>query len=147
MATRLPLISIIVPAFNTGRVLSETLSSVCSQTFCNFEVIINVDDGSTDDTAAVARHFPATMCSWFAEGRPIAIQRSKSRRDGWNRMVYQMARLTTTLFYAGTHLMLALFLLPFTRFKSAGHVLQAYRICGFAWQLAGDTLHDIIASK
>ena len=53
----IPLVSVIVPAFNAGRVLAETLSSVRSQTFRDFEVIINVDDGSTDDTEAVSSLF------------------------------------------------------------------------------------------
>jgi glycosyltransferase involved in cell wall biosynthesis len=51
-----PLVSIVVPAFNGASVIEETLDSVCEQTFRDFEVII-VDDGSTDDTAVVAREF------------------------------------------------------------------------------------------
>jgi glycosyltransferase involved in cell wall biosynthesis len=49
-------ISIVIPAFNCGSVLAETLESVRAQTFRDFEVVI-VDDGSTDDTAQVVRRF------------------------------------------------------------------------------------------
>jgi glycosyltransferase involved in cell wall biosynthesis len=51
-----PPVSIIIPAFNCGSVIAETLESVRSQTFKDFEAIV-VDDGSTDDTASVVRGF------------------------------------------------------------------------------------------
>jgi glycosyltransferase involved in cell wall biosynthesis len=51
-----PLVSIVIPVFNCGSVLAETLESARAQTFRDFEVII-VDDGSTDDSAAIARRF------------------------------------------------------------------------------------------
>ena len=53
-----PLVSIIIPAFNAAPVLVEALESARVQTFQNFEAII-VDDGSTDDTAEIARRFCA----------------------------------------------------------------------------------------
>lgn len=46
----MPLISIIIPAYNVSPWLSATLHSVQAQTFTNWECII-VDDGSTDNPA------------------------------------------------------------------------------------------------
>ncbi|MBE6391536.1 MAG: glycosyltransferase family 2 protein [Lentisphaerae bacterium] len=43
----MPEISVIIPVFNTGIILKDTIDSVIAQTFSDFEVII-VDDGSTD---------------------------------------------------------------------------------------------------
>lgn len=49
-------VSCVVPVFNGSRYLAETLESLFSQTHPPFEVIV-VDDGSTDETGAVARAF------------------------------------------------------------------------------------------
>lgn len=46
-------VSCIVPAFNAGAFLNEALDSILQQTCRPREVII-VDDGSTDNTPAVA---------------------------------------------------------------------------------------------
>lgn len=51
-----PLVSIIVPAWNSQSTLGETLRSAAAQTYRAIEIII-VDDGSTDGTAAVAEAF------------------------------------------------------------------------------------------
>ena len=46
------LITVIVPTFNPSRQLQEAVESVLAQPLRELEVIV-VDDGSTDDTAAV----------------------------------------------------------------------------------------------
>jgi glycosyltransferase involved in cell wall biosynthesis len=48
-----PLVSVIVPCYNQARFLPEAVGSVLAQTYSNLECII-VDDGSTDETKAVA---------------------------------------------------------------------------------------------
>jgi glycosyltransferase involved in cell wall biosynthesis len=51
-----PRVTVIVPAHNYGHYLPHALDSVVAQTFTNWECLI-VDDGSTDDTTAVARRY------------------------------------------------------------------------------------------
>ena len=50
------LVSIIMPSYNTGRFIAESIESVQAQTYTNWELII-VDDCSTDDTDAVVAQY------------------------------------------------------------------------------------------
>ncbi len=50
MNERCPVFSIIIPAYNVGEYIEETLQSVYNQTFLDFEIIV-INDGSTDSTA------------------------------------------------------------------------------------------------
>lgn len=52
----MPIASIIVPAFNAAKTLQETLTSLQSQTFIDFEIIV-VDDGSTDATPILLKDY------------------------------------------------------------------------------------------
>jgi len=49
-----PPVSIIVPAYNEGKLLAETVGALLKMDYPTYEIIV-VDDGSTDDTRAVAR--------------------------------------------------------------------------------------------
>ncbi|MGH7893937.1 MAG: glycosyltransferase family 2 protein, partial [Candidatus Binatia bacterium] len=51
--TRAPRVSIVLASHNQARWLPQTLASVQAQTFTDWELLL-VDDGSTDETAAVA---------------------------------------------------------------------------------------------
>ena len=50
------LISVIIPTYNRAHLIGETIESVQSQTFENWECII-IDDGSTDDTASIVASY------------------------------------------------------------------------------------------
>jgi len=52
----LPEISVIVPSYNHGEFISETLNSIINQTFSKWECII-VDDGSSDNTRQVIQEY------------------------------------------------------------------------------------------
>ncbi len=49
-----PFVSIIVPVYNEGKVLKESIESLLELQYSNYEIII-VNDGSTDNTAKVAQ--------------------------------------------------------------------------------------------
>lgn len=52
----LPFFTIVIPTYNRAHFIGATLTSVLSQKFTAYEVLI-VDDGSTDDTKAVVTRF------------------------------------------------------------------------------------------
>lgn len=51
-----PLISVIIPVYNSANYIAETIDSVLNQTHSNWEVI-NVDDGSTDTSKEIIFDF------------------------------------------------------------------------------------------
>lgn len=54
--TQMPLISIIVPVYNTAKYLEQCLASICSQTLHDIEILC-VNDGSTDDSESIIKKF------------------------------------------------------------------------------------------
>lgn len=57
-----PLISILIPAFNAEIWIGDTIRSALEQTWRQKEIIV-VDDGSTDQTLAIARRFASDAVS------------------------------------------------------------------------------------
>ena len=53
-----PTVTIVIPLYDGGRFIAETLRSALAQSFRRFEVIV-VDDGSTDDGPAIVRDAPS----------------------------------------------------------------------------------------
>jgi cellulose synthase/poly-beta-1,6-N-acetylglucosamine synthase-like glycosyltransferase len=56
-----PFVSVLVPAFNEGSRIADTLRSILAVDYPNFEVLV-VDDGSQDDTLAVATEIAGRDC-------------------------------------------------------------------------------------
>src|SRR4051812_27741752 len=51
-ADAVPAVSVILPTYNRAKFLPQAFASIKAQTFTDWELVV-VDDGSTDDTAAV----------------------------------------------------------------------------------------------
>lgn len=75
------LVSVVIPAYNASATLDETLQSVRAQTYQTLEILV-VDDGSRDDTVAIAERHAA------ADPRIRVIQQENAgvaaaRNRGW----------------------------------------------------------------
>ena len=71
-----PLVSVIIPTFNRGYCLEESVRSVLQQSFTDFELIV-VDDGSTDNTLEVVAQFPAVKLLRLEENRGVSFARNR----------------------------------------------------------------------
>ncbi|MEZ6126158.1 MAG: glycosyltransferase family 2 protein [Planctomycetaceae bacterium] len=77
--TAAPKISVLVTVFNRELWLEQTLHSILSSTFTDFEVIV-VDDCSTDDSPMIARRVAE------ADHRILFVQNDANLGDYGNRM-------------------------------------------------------------
>lgn len=72
-----PLVSVVVPSYNNGPFIRETMLSILNQTYRHLEVIVS-DHGSTDDTWALLQPFALDP-----RVRLIQIPRSGRVADNW----------------------------------------------------------------
>jgi glycosyltransferase involved in cell wall biosynthesis len=71
------MISIIIPIYNRQHLIVETLTSIKSQTYTNWECII-VDDGSTDNTVAITKSVIKTDNRFQLFERPTNLKKGPS---------------------------------------------------------------------
>jgi glycosyltransferase involved in cell wall biosynthesis len=69
----LPLVSAVIPVHDGARFLPEALRSVLEQGYPRLEIIV-VDDGSTDESAAIARAHAGVLCLRQANGGVAAAR-------------------------------------------------------------------------
>lgn len=77
------LVSIIMPSWNTGRFLAESIRSVIAQTYKNWELLL-VDDCSTDNTEEVLRPFLSDSRIRFLKNETncgAALTRNRALRE------------------------------------------------------------------
>lgn len=72
---RQPMVSVVVACHNGGRTLPACLESLTALNYPAYEVLL-VDDGSTDDTAAIAARFPSVRLLRHAENLGLSAARN-----------------------------------------------------------------------
>lgn len=74
----LPKVSVIIPLYNAGEYLEETIQSVINQTYKNIELII-IDDGSTDNSLSIAQNYSNDFISVIQQ---VNLGASAARNHG-----------------------------------------------------------------
>jgi len=69
-------VSVIIPTFNRGYIVTEAIESVLSQSYKDFEIIV-VDDGSTDNTREVLDPYRDRIRYFYQENKGVAGARNK----------------------------------------------------------------------
>jgi glycosyltransferase involved in cell wall biosynthesis len=76
-----PLVSVVIPCYNQAHFLREAVESARRQTYPNVEIIV-IDDGSTDNTAAVAAALGVHCVQQENRGLPGARNRGLEESTG-----------------------------------------------------------------
>ena len=74
-----PKVSVVVAAYNTGAFLREALDSILAQTHPAYEIVV-VDDGSTDDTAAICHSYGRAIRYVYQHNQGISAARNAGIR-------------------------------------------------------------------
>ncbi len=82
------LVCIIMPSYNTGRFIAETINSVLAQTYENWELII-VDDCSTDNTDEVVATFNDKRIKYIKNEKNsgAAVSRNRALREAGGKWI------------------------------------------------------------
>jgi GT2 family glycosyltransferase len=67
-----PLVSVVVPVFNTKRYVRESLDSILDQTYLNLEVLV-MDDASTDGTSEILRAYDDPRLRYVRNERNLGL--------------------------------------------------------------------------
>ncbi|MBO7502640.1 MAG: glycosyltransferase family 2 protein [Paludibacteraceae bacterium] len=82
------LVSVIMPTYNCGRFIRESINSVLTQTYTDWELLI-VDDCSTDDTESIVRSYNDSRIRYTRneENLGAALTRNKALKNAKGRYI------------------------------------------------------------
>ena len=76
----IPVVSVIIPTYNCSPLLGGAIRSVLDQTVSDYEILV-IDDGSTDETAAVVERYGERVRYLRQENRGVAAARNLGIRS------------------------------------------------------------------
>src|SRR5437867_4937360 len=87
-----PKVSVVMPAYNAAAYLDESIGSILSQTFRDFEFII-VNDGSSDDTNSILDRYQKShkrIRVYHQENQGMIAARNRGCRVAWGQYIARM---------------------------------------------------------
>jgi glycosyltransferase involved in cell wall biosynthesis len=79
-----PSISVVIPSFNQGQYIEETILSILGQQYPNLEIIV-IDGGSTDNTVEILEQYSDQISYWHSKkdkGQADAINQGMNLSSG-----------------------------------------------------------------
>ncbi len=79
-----PLISIVIPSYNQGKYIEQTIVSILDQSYKNVEIII-IDGGSKDETVDIIKKYDHQISFWVSEpdrGQAHALNKGLEKCNG-----------------------------------------------------------------
>lgn len=87
--SQVPMVSVIMPAYNAEPFISEAIDSILAQTFDNFELII-LDDGSHDNTASIVLSYQDSRIRFIhKENEGVARTLNKGVREAKGEFIWR----------------------------------------------------------
>lgn len=83
---KLPLVSVIIPTYNRGWILTEAIDSVLSQDFKDYELIV-VDDGSTDNTRVILDAYGQDIMVLRQANKGVSAARNRGIAEAGGQLV------------------------------------------------------------
>lgn len=77
-----PLVSVVFPAYNAGNTVKESIDSIISQTYDNWELIA-IDDGSADNTAEIIQSYKDVRVKYVKNETNLGLIKTLNRAIGY----------------------------------------------------------------
>lgn len=81
-----PKVSVVLPTYNRGWILSEAVNSVLGQDYANFELIV-VDDGSTDNTQQILSRYGDRITTVHQSNQGVSAARNTGIRKAEGELI------------------------------------------------------------
>ncbi|WP_413161541.1 glycosyltransferase family 2 protein [Capilliphycus salinus ALCB114379] len=75
ITSKLPRISVIIPAYNCDRYVGQAVESILHQTYSSYEIIV-IDDGSQDKTYEVLQPYEAKIRYVYQQNQGVSVARN-----------------------------------------------------------------------
>ncbi len=82
----MPSISVIIPTYNRGYIITEAVESVLAQTYKDLEIIV-VDDGSADNTREVLKPYRDRIRYFYQANKGVAAARNKGIEEAEGKFI------------------------------------------------------------
>ena len=82
-----PLITVLIPAYNAGKYIEESIQSILNQSYSNLEIIV-IDDGSTDSTYSILKDIQDKRIRLYRNSKNCGVAYTLNRGLGLARGKY-----------------------------------------------------------